>query len=192
LALSFIALGAVVPHVVHAQVAGVTCKVISGVYVCGDGSLGSSGNACVTDTSTLIRTCTSSGGGTVTSQVSSLGTGFGQLLALPAQSSSTGWLSKLTGWVANVVHTVFTAAVQVLKDLVTYVLGVVLGLVATAISAIGVPSWLSQYSMGSILASTGSTLSFFLVQLQIPAGLALIGAGYAFRLTRKFLTLFQW
>ncbi|MGO4521248.1 hypothetical protein AB4076_11590 [Dyella sp. 2RAF44] len=192
MALSFLALGVVVPRAAQAQGAGVTCKVISGVYVCGDGSLGNSGNACVVDTGTLVQTCTSSGGGTVTSQLSSLGTGFGQLVGLPAQSSSTGWLSKLTGWIANVVHTVFVAAVQVLKDLVTYIIGVVLGLVASAISAIGVPSWLSQYSMGSILANTGSTLAFFLVQLQIPAGLSLIGAGYAFRLTRKFLTLFQW
>lgn len=191
LALSFAALGVAVPRVVHAQVAGVTCQMLSGVYVCSDGSLGNGGNACVLDTATLIQTCTN-GGGTGTTQLSNLGQGFGQVLPLPAQSASTGWLSQLTGWVANVVHTVFVAVVQVLKDLVTYVVGVVLGLVASAINAIGVPTWLSQYSMGSILANTGSTLAFFLVSLQIPAGMGLIGLGYAFRLLRKFLTLFQW
>ena len=190
-ALAFLALGAVVPGAAHAATTP-TCSVVDGVYVCSDGSGGSTGSVCVTDNTAGTQACLTPGGGTTTSGLSSLGRGLGQVLGLPSQSASTGWLSQLTGWVANVVHTFFSAIVQVLKDLVTYVLGVILGLVVTAISAVGTPSFLADYSLGTVLGQAGPVVGFFLAQFQIPAGLAMIGTGYAFRLARKFLTLFQW
>ncbi|THD06473.1 hypothetical protein B1991_12955 [Rhodanobacter lindaniclasticus] len=86
----------------------------------------------------------------------------------------------------------FAAFAAFLKDLVTYILAAVLGIVALAISSIPVPDWIANNSMGSLLGQTGSIVGFFMVQLKIPAALSLIGAGYAFRLVRKFATLFQW
>lgn len=185
---------ALAPRVTLAQssVPGVTCSMQQGVYVCTDGSTGPSGPVCIVDTVTGNQTCLTNGGGSSTSVVGQLGKGFGQVKDLPGQVSGTGWLSKLTGWIANVVHTFFVAIVQVLKDLVTYVLSVVLDLVASAISSISPPSFLTNYSMGTMLGQAGPIVGFFLVQLRIGEGLALIGAGYAFRLLRKFLTLFQW
>lgn len=190
-ALSFLALGAVVPRAAHATGTS-TCSVVNGVYVCTDGSGGSSGSTCIYDTTAGTQSCLNSSGGWSSSTTSNLGTGFGQVLSLPTQSASSGWLSKLTGWVANVVHTVFAAVVQVLKDLVTYVLGVVLGLIVTAISAIGTPSFLQNYSLNTVLGQAGPIVGFFLTQFQVSTGLGMIGAGYGFRLVRKFLTLFQW
>ncbi len=187
---SFLALGAVVPRTVHAG--ATTCSMIAGIYTCSDGSLGNGGNVCVVDTQAGKQTCTSSGGNSVTTNWQNLGTGLGQIQPLPAQVSSTGWLSKFTGWIASVIHTVFVAAVQVLKDLVTYVFAVVLGVIAAAVSVIGVPSFIANYSMNSVLGQAGPIVGFFLTYFQIPTGLSLIGAGYAFRLVRKFLTLFQW
>lgn len=164
-----------------------------GVYVCDDGSTGPNGPVCIVDTATGKQTClTNGGGGGGSSVVGQLGKGLGQVKDLPAQVMGSGWLSKLTGWIANVVHTFFVAIMQLLKDLVTYTLSVVLDLVASAISAITPPDFLANYSMGNMLGQAGPIVGFFLVQLRIGEGLALVGAGYAFRLLRKFLTLFQW
>lgn len=188
-----LAVVALAPRVVHAQssVPGVTCSMQQGVYVCTDGSTGPSGPVCITEVATGRQVCLTSGGGTTTGQ-GVLAKGLGKIIDLPSQVNGTGWLSKMTAWIANVVHTLFVALVQVLKDFVTYILGVILDLVATAIDSISPPAFLTNYSMGALLGQAGPVVGFFLVQLQIGPGLALIGAGYAFRLLRKFLTLFQW
>jgi len=184
---------AMVPRAVHAQttISSVTCSVVNGVNVCTQ--QGTGGSVCVNDDSSGTQTCenlvtggSSSGGST------SLGTGLGSTNQPSGGSAGTGWLSKLTNWFASAINTVFDAVVAFLKDLVTYVIAVVLSLVSAAISAIGSPSWLQNYSLQGILSPTMSALGFFLGELQFPAAFGLIGLGYVFRLTRKFLTLFQW
>jgi hypothetical protein len=183
------------PAKAHAQTgSGFTCSVINGVNVCTDGETGSSGTVnCVTDSTTGTQVCYSPSTGTTTTGGSGpLGTGLGGSSVQPAQTTSSGWLSKLTGWIAYAINAVFTALIQLLKDLVTFVLAVVLSVVEMAIAAIPVPDFIKNYSMGSLLGSTGAVVGFFMVELNIPTALGLIGAGYAFRLVRKFLTLFQW
>lgn len=186
------------PSSVHAQTGpGFTCSMVNGVNVCTDNQTTNSnpgGVNCVTDEASGSRVCyspssgqTTGGGGT-----GPLGTGLGGSAGQPTQSSSSGWLSKLTGWIAYAINAVFTAVIQLLKDLVTFVLAVVLSVVEMAISAIPVPDFIQNYSMGSLLGQTGPVVGFFMTQLNIGPALGLIGAGYAFRLLRKFLTLFQW
>lgn len=169
------------------------CTVVQGVTVCGDGSTGSDGSVCVTD-SQGNKSCLTGGGGwgPGTGGGPSMGQGLGRVSGTPPQVTGTGWLSRLTGWVSYALNSLFAAFAAFLKDLVTYVLGVVLGLVALAIASIPVPDWISGNSMGSLLGQTGPIVGFFMVQLKIPQALGLIGAGYAFRLVRKFATLFQW
>jgi hypothetical protein len=176
----------------HAELPpGITCSTVDGIYVCTDSSIGPTGSTCVVDNVKGTQTCLT-GGTTTTGELRNLGRGLGTVTSLPAQSGGTGWLSRITGWFAYAIHTVFAAVVQVLKDLVTYVLSVVLSVFASAVASIPVPTWLSQYSMGSLLGSAGPIAGYFMTMLQIPAGLGLVGAGYTFRLLRKFLTLFQW
>lgn len=169
------------------------CVYVDGVAVCSDGGNADTGTTCVTDNVTGKQVCLSGGvvGGTQTAG-SVLGKGLGTVQALPGQHPSTGWLSMLTSWVANTLHTLFSAIAQLLKDLVTYALAAVLGLVAAAISSITPPDFLTSYSLSSLLGRTGPTVQFFIVQFRIPEGLALIGTAYGFRLLRKFLTAFQW
>ena len=184
---------AVVPCVAVAQttVQGVTCSVVNGVYVCTQ--QGTGGSVCVNDSSSGTQTCENLvNGGTSSGGSTSLGQGLGSTNQPSLSGGGTGWLSKLTNWFANAINTVFDAFVAFLKDMVTYVLGVILGVVSSAISAVGSPGWLSQYSLGSLLGQSGSVVGFFMAELQIPAGFVLVGLGYVFRLTRKFLTLFQW
>lgn len=182
----------VVARPAHAQSSGVTCSVVNGIYTCTDGSVGSSGNVCVTDTATGLQSCTYVGGSSGQTQTAQLGDGLGSVQSLPNAAPSTGWLSRLTWWIAYALRQVVVALMTFLRDLVTFVFVVIFGIISSAIAQIGVPSWLSQYSLGSILGQTGQVLGFFLVQLRVPEGFALIGSGYAFRLLRKFLTLFQW
>lgn len=167
------------------------CTVVQGVTVCGDGTTGGSGSVCVT-ASDGTKSCLNGGGSFGGGGIASLGKGLGSVLGTPQQTTGTGWLSRLTGWFSYALNTLFTALVGFFKDLVTYVLAVVLGVVALAISMIPVPTFLQGISLGSMLGQTGSVVGFFMMNLQIPAALGMIGAGYAFRLLRKFLTLFQW
>lgn len=172
---------------------GITCSMINGVYVCTDGSLGGSGDTCVTD-QVGNRVCTGAGGQPPSGGGSSgnLGPGWGRVLKPSAPAAGTGWLSMLTHWVAYAINVVFAAFVAVLRDLITAVVVLVLALVSAAIDAIGVPDFLAGKSLGSLLGQTGSVAGFFMTQLRIWEGLALVGAGYVFRIIRKLVTLFQW
>jgi len=168
------------------------CSMVNGVYVCTDTSSGPTGNTCITNNDTGAQSCIDMSGGGSDASGLTLGGGLGKILDMPEPAPSSGWLSKLTWWFSYALNTFFHALVGFLKDLVTYVLSVVLSLVVSAVSAIGVPSWLKDYSLGSALGQTGAVTLFFMGQLQIPIALGLIGGGYTFRLVRKFLTLFQW
>ncbi|RDS86118.1 hypothetical protein [Dyella psychrodurans] len=187
-------LSAIFPRLSYAQtvIPGVTCSSVNGVYVCTQ--QGTGGQACVSDAGTGVSLVCENmvTGGTSSSGTTAMGTGLGNSNQGPASSPGTGWLSKLTWWIAYAIQTVFVAIISFLKDLVTYVLGVILSLVSAAISAIGTPSWISNYSLSSVFGQAGAVVAYLLGELQVPTGLGLIGAGYAFRLGRKFATLFQW
>lgn len=169
------------------------CTVVAGVTVCGDGSTSQGGGSVCITASDGTQSCLDGGGhfGGGGSGVP-LGAGLGTVLGTPSQTTGTGWLSRITGWFSYAFNTFFGAIAAFFKDLVTFVLASVLGLVALAISSLPVPSFITNNSLGALLGQTGSIVGFFMVQLQIPAGLGLIGAGYGFRLLRKFATLFQW
>lgn len=168
-----------------------TCTLVSGVIVCTDGTTGTTGTSCVTVQGSDQQACLT-GGTLTTGPTGSLGAGLGSVNGSPAQTTGTGWLSRITGWFAYAFNALFKAIAQFFKDLVTYALAVVLSVVAMAIASIPVPDWIASNSMGNLLGQAGPVAGFFMAKLQIPGGLALIGLGYAFRLLRKFLTLFQW
>jgi hypothetical protein len=85
-----------------------------------------------------------------------------------------------------------SALMSFLRDLVLTIAGAVVGFFVDAISAISVPDFIKNYSLGTLLGPIGESLGYFLVTLKIAQGFGLVGAGYVFRLARKFLTLFQW
>lgn len=186
--IALISMGAVVPREARADLpSGVqSCSFINGVYTC----YGYDNTTC-TDVQGVYTCVPSTGGGTGGLETGISIPGFGKVPAVTGASGS-GWLSKLTGWFSKLFRGLLEALVAILKDLVTFVLGVVLDLVASAIAAIGAPNFLQGNSLGNTLGKAGPMVGFFMAQLRIPEGLAMIGAGYVFRLTRKFLTLFQW
>lgn len=100
-------------------------------------------------------------------------------------------LTEFTTWLFSLVVDVFDAAWTFLSDAFINIIGLVANAFATLIAAIPVPSFISG-GLGQSWAGMDSGVLYVVTQCGVPEALAVIGAGYAFRLTRKFLTLFQW
>ena len=129
-------------------------------------------------------TCTTKSDGTVScTQDTPADTGGG---------SGGGWLTKFTSWLGSAVASVVNAVRDIAKDFVVWLVKAVMDLFLMAVAAIGVPGFLADYSLGSILSHISPALGFFVQQLKIGTALTMIGAGYGFRLLRKLLTLGQW
>lgn len=172
---------------------GVSCQWLNSQYYCYD-SGGQVGVNCDYD-STGSLNCTNSGSSNNVGGSGSGGNISGGAGNAPNGSNSVtggGWLDKLTGWIANAIHSVFQAVVSLLKDMLVAAFAALLALVVLIVQAIPVPDFLKNFSMASILGGAGPIVGFFMSELNIGIALGMIGAGYAFRLLRKFLTLFQW
>ncbi|WP_068637250.1 hypothetical protein [Thauera butanivorans] len=102
------------------------------------------------------------------------------------------WLTDLTNWLFELVKKAIDAIWDFLQDAFIAVADVVLGIVASAIEAIPVPSFVTQYSLGNLLSQMHPDILFFVGILQIPTGLSFLAAGFGVRMIRKAVTLFQW
>lgn len=100
-------------------------------------------------------------------------------------------LAEFTEWLWTLVVQVFTAAWSFVQDAFIACFGLVVGAFATLVAAIPVPGWLSG-GLGAVFGGLDSGVLYIVSQCGLPAALAVIGGGYAFRLARKFFTLFQW
>lgn len=103
-----------------------------------------------------------------------------------------GWLTDITNWFRDAIKDVWQAIVDFFNDLILFGLDGILSLAAVAINAIPAPSFLQSYSIGSIVGAAGPTVGWIVVNFRIAESLSIIAAAYAFRLTRKLFTLFQW
>lgn len=100
-------------------------------------------------------------------------------------------LKQFTDWLFNLAKAWFLAAWDFVTDLLIGFFDLVVTAFVSLISAVPVPAWL-QSGLGSTWGGMDSGVLYIATQCGVPAALGIIGAGYAFRLTRKFLTLFQW
>lgn len=105
------------------------------------------------------------------------------------------WLSEkidnVLTWIAQSIGAVFAAITGWLKDFVIWVLDALLSGVALLLESIPVPSFLTS-GLGGLFSALPPALIYLLVETGMVAGLAIIGAGVLFNLTRKLLTLGQW
>lgn len=105
------------------------------------------------------------------------------------------WLSEkidaALAWLAASIGAVFSAVTGWLKDFVVWVLDALLSGIASLLEAIPVPSFMVG-GLGGLFSALPSSLVYLLVETGMVAGLAVIGAGVLFNLTRKLLTLGQW
>lgn len=103
-----------------------------------------------------------------------------------------GWLAPLTNWFKEQIEKVWHAFADFMNDLLVSSFKMLFDVIAMAIEALPVPDFIANNGLGDLLGQSGSEILWFVSTFQIGPGLALIAGGYVFRLTRKFLTLFQW
>ncbi|KAF1727762.1 phage coat protein [Pseudoxanthomonas mexicana] len=103
-----------------------------------------------------------------------------------------GWLSDLTDWIKEQIQRVWDAFEAFVMDMVIYALEQGLELVALAFEALPVPSFLTNYSVGSLLANAGPEIGWAVQTFKIGECCAMFAAALAFRISRKILTFGKW
>lgn len=101
-------------------------------------------------------------------------------------------ISAFAEWLFGIVKDFIAAAVEFLKDVFVWALDGILTALADIITAIPVPDFLTQYSLGVLFGQMHPVIGYFGAELHIAQGLAILAAAFTFRMTRKALTLFQW
>lgn len=105
------------------------------------------------------------------------------------------WLStkidNVLTWIAEAIATVFTSITDWIKDLFVWVFDTVLSAIASLFESIPTPSFLNG-GLNGLFSALPPPLIYLLVESGVVAGLAIIGAGVLFNLTRKLFTLGQW
>lgn len=100
-------------------------------------------------------------------------------------------LNDFTTWLVNLIRDIFAALVDFVGDMVVMVVQAICNALLVLLDLIPVPGFLDA-GLDSLFGSLGGGILWVVTQAGLPQGLAVIGAGYAFRLGRKVATLFQW
>ena len=104
----------------------------------------------------------------------------------------TDWLKMITNWIIELIKSILGFIFDLLYDSVVYVLDMIFGVIATLLSSIPVPSFLSGNDLGSLLSGLPSFALYVVGHINLPEAMLIIGAGVAFNLLRKLFTLGQW
>lgn len=100
-------------------------------------------------------------------------------------------LAEFTTWLLELVTKLITAMWAFVQDAFIAFFGLVVKAFVALIAAIPVPGFM-QGGLASAWGGLDAGIMYGLSQAGLPAALAIIGAGFAFRMLRKFVTLFQW
>jgi hypothetical protein len=100
-------------------------------------------------------------------------------------------LTDFTTWLFAFVGQLFTDVWAFVKDAAINVFDLATQAIVALIAAIPAPDFLSS-GLATLWGNLPASVQYFSAQLGVPAGLAVIGAGFVFRLTRKLVTLGQW
>ncbi|MDL2337076.1 MAG: hypothetical protein QFE16_04465 [Pseudomonadota bacterium] len=100
-------------------------------------------------------------------------------------------LATITAWFAALAVAVFIALWDFVTDICIGVFDLFLSALATLIAAVPLPDFVTT-GLSGMFAGLGNDILFIVSHSGLAAALALIGTGFAFRLTRKIFTLFQW
>lgn len=103
-----------------------------------------------------------------------------------------GWLTDLTNWLLKAIAAVFSALIDLLKDLVESWFDMVVTMWTAVIDALPAVDFLQGFTFCGLLGSAGPTAGWVLSEFHIAEGMGVIAAGFAFYFVRKLLTLGQW
>lgn len=101
-------------------------------------------------------------------------------------------ISAFGQWLLSLFVKVFVAIWDLFGDLVIALADAFLQALAALVSALPAPTFLTQYSLQSAFSQMSGDILFFLTVFNIGPGIAMLGSGFAFRMLRKVVTLFQW
>lgn len=100
-------------------------------------------------------------------------------------------LAEFTAWLLGLVKAAFIALWQFVVDVFIGLVELIVMAVVGLLSLIPVPEFLSQ-GLQSVYGQLDPGILYLLGASGLPMALGIIGTGYAFRLVRKVVTLFQW
>ncbi len=101
-------------------------------------------------------------------------------------------ITEFTQWILNLIVKLFAAVWDFLGDIAIWIFKGVLTAIAALVTAIPAPAFLTSNSLTSLIGSMGGDILYFVGAFHLPECFAIIGAGFAFRMLRKILTLGQW
>ncbi|GAA7769412.1 hypothetical protein HpMS107_51430 [Helicobacter pylori] len=101
-------------------------------------------------------------------------------------------ISAFAAWLLSLIVQVFASLWDLVTDLLINGVDLFLQAMAALIVALPAPSFLSSYKLQSLFTGFTSDILYFVGVFRITEGIALLGLAFAFRMTRKVLTLFQW
>ncbi|MDB0564655.1 DUF2523 domain-containing protein [Ralstonia solanacearum] len=101
-------------------------------------------------------------------------------------------ISAFASWLLKAFLAVFQALWDITLDLCIEAFDLFLTALSTVLALLPAPAFLSGVSLQSLFGQLPSDLLYFLGVFNVAQGLALVGAGYGFRMLRKVVTLFQW
>jgi hypothetical protein len=100
-------------------------------------------------------------------------------------------LASFTKWLADLFRDVFSALWDFLGDILVSIVDTIVGAVLFLVGLIPVPESLAG-GMAQLWAQLDPALLYLSSSVGLPAALAILGTGWAFRLGRKLATLGQW
>jgi len=100
-------------------------------------------------------------------------------------------LQQITQWFKDLAIAAFTALWDLVTDAAISIADLALGALANLIAAVPLPDFLTG-GLQALFGNVGTDIAYMLNQAGFGPAVALYGAGWAFRLVRKFVTLFQW
>lgn len=103
-------------------------------------------------------------------------------------SALFAWIGRFFEWWGGMLKDLF----EFLTDIPLFMFKGVMEGVLYLINAIPVPEFLTQYRLQVLFDALPDTVTYFVSYFGIPQGLAILGLGVTFRLTRKAFTLGQW
>jgi hypothetical protein len=101
-------------------------------------------------------------------------------------------IAAFTNWLFELFRSVFVGLWDFVTDIFVSIADAVFVAIAAGINSIPAPGFLTDYSLGSLLARLPDYVLYFVGALNIGQCFAVVGAGFAFRMLRKIFTLGQW
>lgn len=104
------------------------------------------------------------------------------------------WFADFTAWYVGLIKKILLGFVELCHDVGLWIFDGILSAIAAVVGAIPAPGFLSdiQGVVGNSLGGLPGYALYVLGHAGIGQGMAIVGAGFAFRMVRKAVTLGQW